>query len=134
MSDKDRAIYETPRYYALAYSYRDIPLEVGVMQTLLERHGEGAPTQVLEIACGHGPHAREWARRGYGYTGIDLNPAMLTYAMAENADAGEAAQFVRGNLADFNVAEPMGLAYTLSGSLYVKNRDELDSHFASMAA
>ena len=32
--------------------------------------------QVLDVACGHGRHAIELAKRGYQVMGIDLNPSV----------------------------------------------------------
>lgn len=42
--------------------------------------------KILDIACGFGRHAIEFARRGYDVTGVDITPEYISFAehMAEN--------------------------------------------------
>jgi 2-polyprenyl-3-methyl-5-hydroxy-6-metoxy-1,4-benzoquinol methylase len=37
-------------------------------------------TKILDIGCGTGRHSREFAKRGYAITGIDLSESMLNHA------------------------------------------------------
>ena len=43
------------------------------------------PARILDVACGHGRHALELARRGFRATGVDLSESPLAYAR-EHAD------------------------------------------------
>lgn len=36
--------------------------------------------KVLDLACGFGRHALEFARRGYDVTGVDITPEYVAYA------------------------------------------------------
>jgi SAM-dependent methyltransferase len=47
-----------------------------------------AGARVLDLACGHGRHAVELARRGYRVTGVDLSERYLELAAAEARRAG----------------------------------------------
>ncbi|MFA6241569.1 MAG: class I SAM-dependent methyltransferase [Candidatus Hydrogenedentales bacterium] len=126
-------LYETPAYYAMAFSYRDIDEEVGIMEEIIRRHSRRPVGRVLEVCCGHAPHMPEWLRRGYEYTGIDLSPAMVAHASARVAEAGGNAEVLRADLTDFSLPRAADFAYLPLSSLYVTNGAQMESHFASMA-
>ena len=42
--------------------------------------------RVLDVACGHGRHTLELARRGFRVTGVDLSPRSLELAHAKRAE------------------------------------------------
>jgi len=126
-------LYETPAYYALAFSYRDIAEEVDVMEDLIRRHSRRSVGRVLEVCCGHAPHMREWVGRGYEYTGIDLSPSMVAHAVACAADTGGKAEILRADMTAFSLPRAVDFAYLPLSSLYVRNSDELEAHFAAMA-
>lgn len=126
-------LYDDPKYYELAFSYRDIAAEVAVFDALIARFSGTAVRRVLEIACGHAPHLAEVTRRGRQYVGLDINPSMLERAR-ERARACDAhATFVESSLIDFKLARPADFAFVALASLYVKSTAELRSHFRAMA-
>ena len=47
---------------------------------VVERLELAAGARVLDIACGHGRHSLELARRGFAVTGIDLSPRSIALA------------------------------------------------------
>jgi SAM-dependent methyltransferase len=59
-----------------------IPAEtIGQVCDFLERKfALPRAADILDIACGYGPHSLELARRGYTLTGVDLSPAFLAEA------------------------------------------------------
>ena len=66
------------------------------------RCGDVAGQPVLDVGCGSGRYAVEFARRGASVTGLDMAPAMLDMARAAAAEAGvetrcrfEAAEFLQ---------------------------------------
>ncbi len=125
--------YAHPRYYEIAFAFRDIAAEVDVMQALMQRHA-GRPLQrVLDLACGPAPHLAELARRGHSYTGLDASAEMLAHARAKAEAAGASAQFVQAAMADFELPAPVDFAFTALGSLYVASTAQLRSHFAAVA-
>lgn len=65
---------------------------------VVDRLGLEPGARILDLACGHGRHALELARRGHRVTGIDLSEPSLALAReaatAEHLDA----EFVRGDM------------------------------------
>jgi len=55
---------------------------------------------VLDLACGHGRHAIELARRGLRVTGVDLSPGLLDVARDEADAAGVDVRWVEGDMRD----------------------------------
>ncbi len=66
--------------YPVVYRHRDEE-EARVTVDLFERTVPLPPgARILDLACGHGRHAIEFARRGYCVTGIDLCDALIRTA------------------------------------------------------
>ncbi len=126
------SIYGFPQYYEIAYSYRNIPAEVDVLEEAIRKYSKIPVKTVLELACGNSPHMLELASRGYTYRGLDLSPTMLEFAQAKAQTHGIDAQFYLANFIDFQLKEPMDFIYIMLGSLYVNNTDELVDHFTSV--
>ena len=71
-------IYQLPRYYEIAFSFRDIPREVDVLEETARRFAEIPVKSFLELGCGNSPHMEELAGRGYDFIGIHTSDEMLT--------------------------------------------------------
>ncbi|MEW5870735.1 MAG: class I SAM-dependent methyltransferase [Chloroflexota bacterium] len=125
-------VYQNPKYYEIAFSYRDLAAEVDVFEQAIRQYSRIPVSAVLELGCGHAPHLAELARRSYRYLGLDLSPAMLAYAR-EKAEALHApARFVLADMTGFELDQPVDFAYILLGSLHTRNTAELISHFDSV--
>ena len=127
------SLYANPTYYEIAFSYRDIPWEVEVMQEVIRAHSHIPVKRVLEFGCGNSPHMEELLKLGYAYIGIDLSPEMLQYSLRKAKQLGYQVELHRLNMVHFVLEEPIDFAYTMLGSLYVQNTEELISHFASVS-
>jgi SAM-dependent methyltransferase len=130
------SVYQYPAYYELAFSFRDIPAEVDVFETLIQRYADIPVATMLEVACGPAPHLCELTQRGYCYIGLDLSPTMLDYARlkARTQTVDVATTFVMADLRNFRLTTPVDFAFILLGSLYVRSTAELSAHFDAMAA
>jgi SAM-dependent methyltransferase len=126
-------IYDYPRYYDIAFSYRDYDAEVEVMCACAERFGLGKPPRVLEICCGHAPHLAAWHARDVHYSGVDLSPAMLAAARERASALGANVRFHQQDLASFDLAEPFDIACVLLASLYARDTAHLHAHFDAVA-
>jgi SAM-dependent methyltransferase len=78
--------------------------------------------RLLDVACGHGRHANELARRGYLVTGADLSDDCLARARAA---AVPGAEFVKSDMRDLQVPGRFDGAYCLGNSLPYLDLEEL---------
>jgi len=126
-------LYSHPRYYEIAFSFRDIRREVDVFEECFRRHSMIPVRRVLELACGHSPHLEELARRGYEYVGLDVNRAMIDYAQRKAKALGIHPTFLLADMRSFSLEGPVDFAYTMLGSLYVETTQDILSHLSSVA-
>ena len=122
-------LYENPKYYDIAFSFRDSAKEVGVIEEAVQRYSRIPVSRVLEFACGNAPHLEEIARRGYQYVGLDLSRSMIDFSQRKADQLGVSAELILANMVDFQLDEPVDLAFILVGSLLVKGTADLLSHF-----
>ena len=126
-------LYDYPRYYEIAFSYRNIEKEVDVMEECIRRFSKIPVYRVLDLACGPAPHLEEFTRRGYEYVGLDINESMLDYAKKKAEALGVKAVFVKADMKNFTLREPVDFAFTMLGSLYVKTTEDILNHSNSVA-
>jgi SAM-dependent methyltransferase len=126
-------VYSNPRYYEIAFSWRDIQSEVDAFEECFRRYSKIPVRRVLELACGTSPHLEEWARRGYDYVGLDINRNMLSYAQSKAKTLGASATFLLADMRRFSLEAPVEFAYVMLGSLYVNTAADLVSHLESVA-
>jgi hypothetical protein len=70
-------VYHNPKYYELAFSFRDIPAEVDVFEALVKQYSRIPVSHVLELGCGPAPHLAEHnGQRGLGPTGAATRPLL----------------------------------------------------------
>jgi SAM-dependent methyltransferase len=96
------------------YTEKDYSGECDLVEIALARFGSSAHS-ILDVGCGTGSHAIEFAHRGYACTGIDLSQYMLDVAAQKASNqalqhqphwiAGDARTFEAG--ADFDIATMM---------------------------
>ncbi len=73
------------------------PWEVNFLEKIL---GLEPGDRVLDLGCGAGRHAIEFALRGYRVVGIDISPWLLRVARQRAREAGVQVVFLQGSLAD----------------------------------
>ena len=127
-------LYDYPKYYEAAFSFRDYVAEVDFIEACAERYLDCPLSSVLEIGCGHAPHAGEFASRGIDYFGMDINPIMLEYARTKWIHLHNRFDLFEADMVKFDSPAKVDLAFVMLGSLYLNNLDEMTSHFESMAA
>lgn len=77
-------------------------------------HGKGPPASMLDLGCGPGLYAMEFAHAGYSVTGVDFSPVSIEHARASAHKAGVPARF---ELADLRTAD-VGNGYSLASIIY----------------
>lgn len=126
-------LYRNPAYYEIAFAHRDLAQETDALEEAIARFSRIPVQRVLEIACGNSPHMPLLLEKGYRYVGLDLSADMLDFARRKAAAYGDQAQFVQGDLTDFQLDAPVDFAYVMLGSIYVTNTAAFDAHYASVA-
>jgi SAM-dependent methyltransferase len=85
-------------YYDLLYQEKGYEEEANYVHRLLVKHGVPAQGCLLELGCGTGKHADNFARLGYSVHGVDISPAMVQSAnAAKQVDVAEQLQFSVGD-------------------------------------
>jgi len=125
-----------PRYYDALM--RDVPYKMWVRYIieLLQRIDPSfAFTRVLELACGTGTVALEFAKRGCEVVGVDISPGMVQVAKEKAARLGvnRLARFYVQDISELDLSgePPFDLALCLFDSLnYITDPERLARVFA----
>lgn len=132
----DGDLYSDPSLYELAFSYRDVRMEVDVLEAWYERRRGGRPRRVLEVAAGPAAHAIEFARRRAKVTALDASPAMCAYARRRADEAGVALDAVQADMVRFHIPRRrFDLAVImLDSASHILDLDAMVSHLRSVGA
>jgi SAM-dependent methyltransferase len=77
---------------------RDGERTVAEVEFVLDKLSLEPGAHVLDLACGHGRHSLELARRGYRVTGVDLSPRSLELAREAAEAEGLEVEFVQSDM------------------------------------
>ena len=132
--EKVTTLYDNPHFYETAHSFRDIPGEARFLRSCIARFSEIPVKRVLEIGCGHAPHAGELTALQFSYVGLDNNRNMLDYAAHRWGNLKPFPEFVEGNMVSFTLDKKADFTFVMLGSLYLNSLEEMTSHFDSIAA
>jgi SAM-dependent methyltransferase len=81
--------------------------------------------EVLDLCCGTGRHAMEFAKRGCRVTGVDRTPASLEQARTQAAAEGVDVEFVEGDMRAFSRPGAFDLVVNLFTSFgYFERADD----------
>lgn len=72
-----------------------------------------AASRILDVGCGIGRHAVEFARRGFAVTGIDFSPAMLAEAQKLAIAKKVEVEWIEADATTFVAAPPYDMAVCL---------------------
>jgi SAM-dependent methyltransferase len=86
-------------WYDLLYEDKNYASETIFVEEQLRRHGARSGN-LLDLGCGTGVHAMEFARRGWSVTGIDLSEDMIRRAKARLANDPQQIVFRRGDVCE----------------------------------
>ncbi len=75
-------------------------------------------SSVLDVGCGTGRHAVEFAKRGFSVTGLDLSSGMLGQAALKAAAAGVNVRWVHGDAAASVPVGPFDAVLCLCGAAF----------------
>ena len=73
------------------------------------------PVRVLDLGCGPGLYAIQFAARGYDVTGIDFSPASIVYARTEAEREGHEIAYTLGNVLETDFGGPYDVITMIYG-------------------
>ena len=121
-------------YYDLLYKEKDYKAETDYVGRLLEENGITTGS-ILELGCGTGKHAEQFAKIGYSVHGIDLSSEMIKEAKKRNpSHLSNKLYFEIGNICDYEVEKKFDAVISLFHvASYMKNNELLVAMFKTAA-
>jgi SAM-dependent methyltransferase len=95
--------------------------------------GLTAHSRIVDLGCGHGRHAIEFARRGHSVLGVDMMGGFVARARLDAMAAGVTVDFERGDLRTLNRTEEFDAAVCLFDSFGFHRDEENERVLANMA-
>lgn len=91
--------------------------------------------KVLDLACGFGRHALEFARRGYDVTGVDITPEYVTYANERAKKEKLQAAFICADIREVKFPQSFDVVLNMAdGAIgYLENDEENKKIFRVVA-
>ena len=82
--------------------------------------------KVLDLACGFGRHALEFARRGYDVTGVDITPEYVAHANEQAKKEKLKASFICADIREVKFAQSFDVVLNMAdGAIgYLENDEE----------
>ncbi len=122
-----------PALYDLAFqSHRDG--EVRFLVRCFRRWARRPIRQIVDIACGTGPHLLRLAARGYHVTGLDISPANLAYVAERAGWRAANMALVLQDMADFRLPGRIDAAICMQNAQgYLLTNADIVRHFRGVA-
>lgn len=119
----------------LAVAPRDPERTAREVEFVVERLALEPGARVLDLACGHGRHAIELARRGCRVTGLDLSEPSLEQARETAAGEGVELDFVHGDARELPWEREFDAVVNLFSAVlgYFAEREEDERLLAAVA-
>ena len=113
---------ESADFYDLIYSQvKDYGEEASKLAAAIrDRHPEAS--ELLDVACGTGEHARFLVEMGFRVDGCDIEPDFVEIAAGKNPEGS----FVQSDMVDFDLGKPYDVVLCLFSSIgYVRTVENL---------
>lgn len=128
-------IYRRAVYYDIVFN-RDVSSEIEFIITVYQRfHWGQSPSSLIDLACGPGYHARNFASRGLRAVGLDLREEMLAFAAEAAQREGVDVQWVAADMRHLQLDAPVDVAINVfDGIDCLLTNDDLIAHMDAIAA
>lgn len=119
--------------YDLFYAQKPYAEEADFVHQQIRDHETHPTRHLLDVACGTGRHAREFARLGYEVVGVDHSESMLEQARSESIKRGANVEFIQRDMRNLEFIEQFDAVTCLFDSIgYVRTNDNLQQVFTSL--
>jgi len=126
--------YQRAYYYDIVFR-RDVTAEVDFVCAVYEQQRGSPPQSLLDLACGPGYHARNFAGRGLRAVGLDLRPEMVQFAAEQAAaDGVQGVEWLAADMRDFRLVHPVDVAINVFDGIDCLNDNaDLIAHLRAVA-
>ena len=111
-------------YYLTVYKHRDETEAKRLAELITKKLSINADSLVLDMACGAGRHAIEFAKNGFKVTAVDLSERLLSEAKQNAAKAGVNIEFVLSDILEYHNENKFQLVVNLFTSIGCRQRSE----------
>ena len=132
---------KTPWYERLYEDFPDYDSEPYVQSTgaevdfIHQELGRNTDLEILDVGCGTGRHALEFARRGYAVTGLDLSEEMLAVGQEKARQENLPVEFVKGDARRLDFSRNFEVVVILcEGAFSLMENDQMDFQILQGAA
>jgi len=93
---------------------------------IIETLGLSGNERILDLACGYGRHALEFARRGYPVVGVDITEAYISDASKTAREQNLGAEFILADIRDIAFNDEFDVVLNLADGAvgYLENDEE----------
>jgi SAM-dependent methyltransferase len=126
--------YQRATYYSIVFD-RDVSPEVDFFEAVYQQCLGKEAQSLLDLACGPGYHARNFARRGKRAVGLDLREEMIAYAQEQAASDGVEVEWIAADMRHLQLENPVDIAINMFDGIdcLLTNADLID-HFRAIAS
>lgn len=126
-------VYQRAVYYDIVFK-RDVSHEIDFVMHIYDQYVGHKPKSLLDLACGPGYHAREFAGRGLHAVGLDIREEMLAFAAAEAAQEAVEVTWIAADMRHLQLDTPVDVAINVfDGIDCLLSNDDLVAHFQAIA-
>lgn len=128
------AFYQRAYYYDIVFR-RDVTVEIDFVCAVYKQQRGSTPQSLLDLACGPGYHARNFAGRGLRAVGLDLRPEMVQFAAEQEATDGvQGVEWLAADMRDFKLVHPVDVAINVFDGIDCLNSNaDLIAHLRAVA-
>jgi SAM-dependent methyltransferase len=127
-------MYQLANYYDIVFD-RDVAPQVAFCIRAYEHFAGRKPGSMLDLACGPGYYAREFARQGLRATGLDLSAGMIAFARERARQEQLNLHYIEADMSAFTLDAPVDLVVSMFDAIdFLLNQDALVNHFEAVAA
>lgn len=125
--------YQKAIYYDIVFG-RDVSREVDFLMEVFRQLTGREAQSLLDLACGPGYHARNFARRGLRAVGLDLRREMINFAHQSAQKDGVSVDWITADMRYVELDEPIDMAVNMfDGIDCLNNNTDLVQHLKTMA-
>tara|TARA_Y100000034_G_scaffold134449_1_gene202933 strand:+ start:2157 stop:2909 length:753 start_codon:yes stop_codon:yes gene_type:complete len=118
-----------PELYEKTFGDRDFNMQVNFLDKIFKKY---KVKKILDIACGHSPHGRILAKKGYSVSGIDLSESLLKLGKKLAKKENVKINFYKKDMENFYIGKFDATYLMFNSILHLNSKKKLKSHFMSV--